>query len=280
MKKLTKYAFVNGKMIPSSKATIHAYDLGFMRGMAVFDFLKFKNLKAIFLNDHIDRLFNSAKIFGIPTILSKEAYMIAVNALINKNKQINGTVRIILSAGPITEGFKITEPQIIILVEPYYELPEEYFTNGIKIITLPYERPYADAKHTNYLTAGINDTKKKKAKAVEILYIDEKSFVREPSTSNICMIKHGTLFAPKTNVLKGVTLIHVLKCAKKLGIKSVVKDFKLKDLLNADEVFITATNKDVLPVVKVDSKIIANGKPGEVTKRLLITYRALINSTN
>jgi branched-chain amino acid aminotransferase len=280
MKKLAKYAFVNNKIVPSNKVAIHPYDLGFMRGMAVFDFLKFKDLKAIFLKDHVDRLFNSAKVFGILTILSKDEYIIAVNALINKNKQINGTIRIILSAGPITEGFKITEPQIIILIEPYYELPEEYFNNGIKIITLPFERNYAGAKHTNYAFAGINESKKQSSKALEILYVNDKGFVREPSTSNIAIVKNNTLYIPKSNVLEGITLKYVIKCAKKIGVKYVIKDFKIKELLNADEVFITATNKDVLPVVKVDSNIISNGKPGEVTKRLLITYRALINSTN
>jgi branched-chain amino acid aminotransferase len=280
MKKLGTHAFMNGKIVPSGQAFIHSYDLGLMRGMAVFDFLRFKNSKPIFLREHIDRLFNSAKIFGIPAVFSKDEYSTAIHNLLQKNKQKDGTIRIILSAGPITSGFDITQPQVIILIEPYYELPEMYFEKGVKIITLPYERPYAGAKHTNYMIAGINDAKKKKAKAVEILYVDGKSFVHEPSTSNICMIKNGTLFTPKTNVLQGVTLIYVLKCAKKLGIKCEVKDFKLKDLLNADEVFITATNKDVLSVVKVDAKIIANGKPGPMTAKILTCYRELISATN
>ena len=280
MAKLGTYAFLNGTIILSHKATIHCYDLGLMRGLAVFDFLRFKNSKAIFLKEHIDRLFNSAKLFNIPPVFSKEEYVKAIVDLIQKNKQKDGTVRIILSAGPVTDGFSITAPQIIILVEPYYELPEIYFQKGTKIITLPYERPFASAKHTNYSTAGIHDKKKKAAKAIEILYVDAKGFVREPSTSNICMIKKGVLYTPKSNVLGGITLIHILKCAKKLGIKTVVKDFTLKELLNADEVFLTATNKDALPIVKIDNSTISNGKPGEYTRTILECYRALINSTN
>ncbi len=251
-----------------------------MRGLAIFDFLRFKDSQPLFLKEHLDRLFNSAKLFSIPPVFTKEEYMKAIHDLIAKNKQKDGTVRIIISGGPVTDGFTITAPHIIILIEPYYELPEMYFEKGVKVITLPYKRPFAEAKHTHYAVAGINDIKKKKANAVEILYVDEKDFVTEPSTSNICMIKKDVLYTPKSNVLGGVTLIHVLKCAKKLGIKYEIKDFKIKDLLKADEVFLTATNKDVLPVVKVDSKTISNGKPGVLTKKILEAYRALTNATN
>jgi branched-chain amino acid aminotransferase len=279
-KTLGKYAYLNGKIIPSSKACIHSYDLGLMRGMAVFDFLRFRNQKPIFLKEHLDRYFRSAKILNIPTVFTKEEYTKAISDLITKNKQENGTVRIILSAGPITSGFTITTPHVIILIEPYYELPQEYFEKGVKIITDIYDRPYPKAKHTHYLEAGILDSKKLKSKALEIVYIDSKGFVCEPSTSNICIIKKGILYTPKSNVLEGITLMYVLKTAKKLGIKCVIKDFKLKDLLNADEVFITATNKDVLPVIKIDSHIIADGKVGLLSKKILGNYRALTNSTN
>lgn len=280
MAKLGAYAFVNGTIIPSSKATIHCYDLGLMRGMAVFDFFRFTDYRARYIKDNIDRFFNSARTFGIPTVFSKDEYMQAVAALIKKNNQERGTVRIILSAGPITDGFAITAPHIIMLVEPYYELPAEYFEKGVKIITVPYKRPFAEAKHTHYAVAGIHDAKKRKAGAMEILYVDEKGYVTEPSTSNICMIKKGVLYTPKSNVLGGITLTYVLKCAQKLGTKTVIKDFKLKDLLTANEVFITATNKDVLPVIQIDAKKIANGKPGELTRKILECYRAFTNSTN
>jgi branched-chain amino acid aminotransferase len=273
MDKLGKFAFLNGKIIPTSDARIHVFDLGLMRGMAVFDFLRFRNCKPVFLKEHIDRLFNSAKIFDIPTVFTKAKYTQSISKLIKKNKQKDGSIRILLSAGTVTDGFVITKPHVIILIEPYYELPESYFEKGVKIITDIYERPYPSAKHTHYLEAGRLDAKKRKEKAVEILYVDTHSFVREPTTSNICMIKNNVLFTPKTHILNGVTLIYTLKSAKKLGIKIVEKDFTLKELLKADEVFITATNKDILPVVMIDKNKIGNGKVGEITKRILKHYR-------
>lgn len=275
MKNLGKFAFLNGKIIPSSKANIHAYDLGLMRGMSIFDFMRFRDFKVIFLKEHIDRLFNSAKLFSIPTVLTKNEYIKAINDLIAKNKQPHGTIRIILSAGPVTSGFTITAPHIIILSEPYYELPPAYFEKGVKLITDTYDRPYASAKHTHYLQAGMLEAKRIKTGAIELLYINSKGFVCESTTSNIAFIKKGVLYTPKSNVLGGITLVYVLKAAKKVGVICVVKDFKLKELLSADEVFITATNKDVLPIVQIDTNKIADGKVGPLSKKILQAYRSL-----
>jgi branched-chain amino acid aminotransferase len=280
MEHLRPYAFFDGKIVPVEEVKIHAFDLGFMRGLCVFDFLRFRNKKTIFLSKHLDRLFNSAALMGIPIVYTKEEYTKSVNDLIEKNNESEGTVRIILSAGPLTTGFDITHPYVIIFIEPYHVISLEYYELGAKLITVRGDRALPQAKHTNYSIPGANEAKKKAAKALEILYVDQNNMVHEPATSNICIVKDGKVISPKSGVLEGVTLMKATEAAKNIGIDIERTDFTLDELLSADEAFIVATNKDVLPITQIDETTIGNGKPGEITNEILVAYRALMSETN
>lgn len=280
MEHLRPYAFFDGKIVPVQEVLIHPFDLGFMRGMCVFDFLRFKDKKPLFLKEHLDRLFNSARILGIPACYTREEYTSFINELITKNNEDYGTIRMIISAGPLTHGFTITHPYVIIFIEPYHTYPDTAFSNGVSLMTVQAERVFPEAKHTNYSIPGAHEAERAQQGALEILYIDNHDMVREPATSNICMVKDGIIYTPQTHILTGITLLKAIEAAKNTSIELVQREINLKELLAADEVFITATNKDILPIVKIDNTTIAQGVPGPVSKKILDAYIALTNQSS
>jgi branched-chain amino acid aminotransferase len=156
-------------------------------------------------------------------------------------------------------------------------LPDKVYKNGVKIITNEYLRTLPTSKTSNYLNAVLLQKYKNKHKALEILYVNNGE-VLECSTSNIFIVKNGTILTPKEKVLKGITRKNVIDIANKNKITVKETELKINELKNADEVFITATNKKVVPIVNIDDFKIADGKVGKTTKFLLNEYNKLIHS--
>jgi branched-subunit amino acid aminotransferase/4-amino-4-deoxychorismate lyase len=169
------------------------------------------------------------------------------------------------------------KPNLIIACEPPYSPLKKDEDQGIKLITSVYMRPFPMSKTTCYIEAVRLEPQKRKAGALEILFIYNKT-VFECSTSNIFIVKKGAIYTPKENVLHGITRKAVINLAKKAGYVVIEKDISEKELFSADEVFITATNKKILPVIKIDSKKIANGKVGNITKILQVAFTNYISS--
>ncbi|MBP9856290.1 MAG: aminotransferase class IV family protein, partial [Candidatus Pacebacteria bacterium] len=194
----------------------------------------------------------------------------------NLNKK-DASLRLIMTGGESMNGMTVGgKNTLAILVEGSYNLPDQVFKTGGKLITVDYARYFPQAKTTSYLLAVQLQPQKIKAGAVEILYVNEDK-VLEASTSNFFLVKNKTLITAKAGVLPGITREAVIKLAKKAGYKVEEREVKMAELKSADEAFITATNKDVCPIVKIDQLEIGNGQVGEVTKELLTKYRALIS---
>lgn len=269
------YCYINGKILPFQQASLSLDDLGVLRGYGVFDFLRTYNGKPFLLDEHLTRLQNSAKEIGLAPP-AKPKLKIIIKELLAKNGLAESYIRIVLTGGKTSDGLTPSSPTLFVLIEKLKPLPELLYKKGIKLMTHNFLRDVPRAKTTNYLTAVKLQKQKKKVGAFEILYVDNGK-VLECTTSNFFLFRNSTLITPKENVLMGTTRNFVIKLAKQ-KFRVEEHDVSLAELRSATEVFITATNKEILPVVKIDNRTIGNGKVGTHTKYLLNLFRGYVSS--
>lgn len=275
---LKKYCYLNGRIIPTDRALIHINNIGITRGFGVTDVLKTYHGKVFLLKEHIRRFQNSAKTLGLKIPISSAKIGSVLKTLIAKNKSLEVQIRLVLTGGIAVSGlqFDKNKPTFFILIEDSISLPQVLYRKGGKLITFEHQRFFPTAKTTNYIVAVNLQPRRIKEKAVEILFISG-GIVREPSTSNIFMFKGNTLVTPKDKILIGMTHNFVIKLARPFY-RVQERDITLKELLAADEVFITATNKEILPIVKIDGKLIKNGKVGKRTQHLMKIFSQKVGS--
>lgn len=271
------YCYYDGKVQLVTKVGLPLNDLGILRGYGVFDFLRTYNSKPFHLKEHFARFKNSARLFDLKVPITEKECAAIIWSLRKKNKMTDASIRLVLTGGSSANGISLPQrPSFFILMEDLYEFPDSVFTKGAKIITFDYERLIPESKNINYITAVKLQKEKNKAKAVEILYTKD-GYISEAATSNIFMVMGDTLVTTKEGILSGVTRNLVIKLARK-DMKIEERPIKLSELLKADECFITATNKKITPIVKIDTHTIATGRPGEHTKKLLADFNKLIKN--
>jgi len=270
------FCFYQNKILPLNKVRFPLNDLGLLRGMAIFDYFLVLNETPIFIKDHLFRFFISAKkVFKDDFKFSKKEIEEIIKKLIKKNKLKNGAIRIVLTGGKTLDGKTyLNSPSLLILVEKFKFLPKSFYQKGIKLLTFNFKRPFSEIKTTFYFPLILLQETLLKEKAFEPLYV-KKGKVLETATSNFFIFKNNTLITPKKEILSGITREKVLKFAKKY-FKIEQRDIKLSETFKANEAFITATGKGVIPVVKIDDKIIGTGKPGKNTKILMEFYFDLL----
>jgi branched-chain amino acid aminotransferase len=178
-------------------------------------------------------------------------------------------IRIIVTAGSSPDFMTPQgQPRLLVLVSEMPRHPASWYTDGVKITTMRSRRILPGAKSINYLSATIAMKKARAAGAVESLYVDRDGLVYECTTSNIFLFKGATLVTPGRKILSGITRAFILELAQ--GFFTVeVRDVTLEEVLSADEVFISGTNKGVVPVVRVDDTPIGGGRPGPHTRKLM-----------
>ena len=276
---ISSFCYFNGKIVPANKSLIYPDDLGVLRGYGVFDVMKTVNGKIFLFDEHFKRLSDSADYLGTRLPMGKKEIEEAIKKLISKNKIKQASIRIVLTGGRSADAmhFDSKTPTFYILVSEFRPLKEELFKNGVKLVTVNRGRDMVEIKTTNYIAAvkTINE-RQKKEKFFEILYVSN-GVILEASTSNFFAFAGGKLITPKDSILKGITRNLVIKLAKK---KFEVEEQELKmDELNlVAEAFITATNKDIVPVVQIDGKKIGGGKPGKNTKRLMEMFAEFVKN--
>lgn len=274
-----KYGYKNGKIKKMKDILISPYDLGFLRGYAIFDVSRTtKDGKIFLLEEHYKRIKNSTKELSIKFNLSKEEFRDIVKKLLLKNNLKEAIIRVIITGGKSSDGFDFKDNSTVLILIEKIKLPNKnILEQGVNLVSLEYSRNYSKIKHTNYIEAIKNQSLKKKFKAFEILYIKNK-IVFECSTANIFIIKKNIIYTPKDGILFGITRQLVIDLIKKNNFKIKEKVIKEKELYSADEVFITATNKNILPVVKINNKKINNKLVGENTKKLISLFKEFENN--
>lgn len=268
------HVWINNSLIPANQASLSISDLAVQRGYGIFDFLKTVDGKAIFLEDHLDRFFHSAKSMRLELTISREEIRDRILELIELNNLADSGLKMILTGGFSSDGFNIAEPNLIIS-QQQFNIPKTLNEKGICLITDEYQRQFSDAKTLDYLHAIWMQPVLKEKNADDVLY-HSNGFIRECPRANIFVVNQDkVVLTPELGMLKGISRKHVIKIAQGL-FKTETRDISLDELLHAKEVFITSTTKNILPVVQIDGKLVGNGKPGEITRTLAEKYNEII----
>lgn len=278
----SNFCYLNGKIVSSNKALVHIDDLGLLRGYGVFDVMKTVSGKIFMFDHHFKRLSDSADYLGVRLPVKKKEIEVIIKKLISKNKIKGGkqaSIRIVLTGGRSVDAmhFDSNTPTFYILVSEFKPLNPNLFKKGIKLATVNRGRDIAETKTTNYIIAVKNiNERQKREKFFEILYVSGR-VVLEASTSNFFVFIGNKLVVPKDNILKGITRNLVIKLAEK-EFEVEERELEIDELSLADEAFIAATNKDIVPVVQIDDKKIGSGKPGKNTKRLMEIFAEFVKN--
>lgn len=267
------FGYWDGRIVPVGEIQIAPQDLGVLRGYGVFDVMRTENGKPFLLDKHWARLENSAATLGLKLPVSKDGYMDILRQLIEKNGFPQSSIRTVLTGGPSSDAFLPEGHEtFFILVTPFHDLDERYFTEGAKVMTLDFNRHLPQAKITQYVAAIKNAKRKREMDALEILYVRDGKAL-EASTSNFAIFFGDTLVTPKQDILLGITRDLTLRLARESGFAVEEREITWDEVLRADEMLLTATNKYIVPVVKVDEHVIGDGTPGARTKKLLQVMR-------
>jgi len=269
-----KTVYVDGKFLPWDKAMIPVDDLAVLRGYAVCDIIRTIRGRTYCLDAHIDRLLSSVEKIGLTPAWTKQEIKGIVLQVLERNSHMNeANIRILVTGGSSPDFFSPADnPRLIVLATDIPALPAHWYTEGIKVITFFQQRVLPDAKATNYIPAVLALKEAKAQGAVEALYMTRDNLVLEGTTSNLFALVDGTLVTPENGVLKGITRKTVLALGEKLFPVSE-QDLSLDTLLSASELFITGTNKGIVPVIQVDDHVIGTGLPGPGTRALMAAMK-------
>ena len=273
------YAYWNNTLVQASDIRLSPSDLGMLRGFTIFDVMVVEHGQAFLWERHYDRLAASAQSIGLTVPLDKAAYGKALIELIEASSTPELVLRTVLSGGPSENGFS-PEPgreTFYILTEERHRLPESVYREGVKLITLPYERYLPQVKFANH-AISIWDLERRKCKgAFDTLYITDGN-ISEASQGNVFLVKDGVLVTPREEVLWGIVQGLVMELAEAAGIPTEWRSVSLEDLLAADEVLLTGSSKSIVPVVDIDGQSIGTGRPGAICAELRAAYAARIAS--
>lgn len=269
--------YVDGEFVPAGQAVIPVHDLAVLRGLGAFELLRTYNGHPFALAEHLERLQHSAQKMGLllPWTTAELSRIVLETLQRNQaNRHSESNIRIIVTGGSSTDFMTHQgQPRLLVLVSQMPCQPEEWYTDGVKITTMQSRRSLPGAKSINYLSATIALKKARDQGAVESLYVDRDGLVYEGTTSNIFIFSGQTLVTPGRRILSGITRGFILALAQSLY-RVDVRDMTLEELIRADEVFITGTNKGIVPVVQVDDAEIGTGRPGRHTRELMQTLSA------
>jgi D-alanine transaminase/branched-chain amino acid aminotransferase len=260
-------AFINNKFLEEDNATLKVSDLSIQRGYAAFDFFRTKNYIPLFLDDYLDRFFNSISLLHLKPIHTRAELKVIIDQLIQKNKLAESGIRMTLTGGYSPDSYELVQSNLIITQQKIQLTTPEKFITGLKIITHEYQRDLPVAKSINYLVGVWLQQKVKEKKAADVLY-HQQGMVSEFPRSNIFIVTHDKkIVTPSENILRGITRMKVLKIAAERYIVET-RELHLDEIKNAAEVFMTSTTKRLLPINQVDDTIIGNGKAGTITALL------------
>ena len=276
---MTMKIFLNGQLVGKEQAVVSVFDHGLLYGDGVFEGIRVYGGKVFLLKEHIERLYESAKAIRLEIPMSPSDMIQATKDTVAANGIGNGYIRLVVTRGAGSLGLDIrrtSDPQVIIIADTITLYPAEIYENGMNLITASTIRNHPAAlpariKSLNYLNNILAKIEGTDAGTVEALMLNHKGEVAECTGDNIFILKNGVLKTPSTDagILEGITRNAVLQLARDAGIPTQETTLIRHDLYVADEMFLTGTAAEVVPVVSLDGRQIGDGKPGPITKRLL-----------
>jgi branched-chain amino acid aminotransferase len=277
-------AYVNGRYVPKDEASISIYDHGFLYGDGVYEAIRAYDGNVFKLHEHIDRLYESAKSIKIEIPVSKEELSRLVIEVLRKNQLRNSYIRIVISRGRGRMGVdprNCTTPTVVIMAEPREPLFGDN-VKGISAIVSSLRRTPSWSldpriKTLNYLNNIMAKIEAIEAGVEEAIMLNEQGYVAETSTENIFVVKSGVMTTPHPSqgVLRGITRDAVIKVAEQLNIPVEERTITIHELYNADEVFVTGTAAELVPILKITGRKIGEERPGPVFLRILTGFKEL-----
>lgn len=272
----TQYVYLNGQILAAQDATVSPFDIGLLRGYAVFDLLRTVGGRPFLLAEHLDRLRASAAQLGLTVPVSDAAIGLAIDELLERNGHGEATVRLVLTGGVSPNGMSYdpSTPTFYILTQELHELPAVVYETGGKLITHEHRREMPEAKTTAYLTMIKNRARADEARALDLLYHADGQ-VSEAASASVYFVRGETILAPRDRVLRGTIGTLVLELAK-YHYEIVYGEVSLEDARGADEVFLTSTTRGIVPIVQLDDLPVGTGTPGPVTRDLMARYHEAV----
>ena len=277
--------YIDGKYYDEKNARISVFDHGLLYGDGIFEGIRAYNGRVFKLKEHIDRLFCSAKAILLEIPISHAAMMKAVVDTCRKNKLRDCYIRLVVTRGVGTLGLnpnRCKNPSVIVIADKIQVYPKEMYEKGMAIVTVPTVRNLHSAvnpaiKSLNYLNNILAKIEANIAGVEEAIMLNAEGYVAECTADNIFIMKGGRMFTPplSAGALYGITRGTVMDLAREEGIEVSEPNLTRYDMFNADECFLTGTGAELIPVTKIDGRVIGNGKPGPVTRGLVEGYHAL-----
>ena len=277
--------YIDGKYCDESAAKISVFDHGLLYGDGIFEGIRAYNGRVFKLEEHIERLFCSAKSILLTIPMTRSEMRKAVVETCRRNKLRDGYIRLVVTRGVGTLGLnpnRCKNSSVIIIAGKIQLYPPELYQKGMEIVTVPTMRNPHSAlspaiKSLNYLNNVLAKIEANNAGCEEAIMLNTDGFIAECTGDNVFIVKQGRLVTPplSAGALYGITRLVVLEIAADSGLEVRELNLTRHDLFNADECFLTGTGAELVPIVKIDGRVIGNGKPGAVTQKLVTQYRAL-----
>lgn len=277
--------YIDGKFYDEKNAKISVFDHGLLYGDGIFEGIRAYHGRVFKLKEHVERLYYSAKAILLDIPLTPEQMSKAVVDTCRANKLRDGYIRLVVTRGIGTLGLnpnRCKEPSVIIIAGKIQLYPEELYQRGMEIVTVATTRNLANAvnpaiKSLNYLNNVLAKIEANNAGVEEAIMLNAQGFVAECTGDNIFLVRGSHLFTPplSAGALYGITRGTVMDLAREAGLTVSEPNLSRYDVYCADECFLTGTGAEIIPVTKVDGRIIGTGKPGPVTKDLVARYHKL-----
>ena len=281
--------WLDGELVEESAAKISVFDHGLLYGDGVFEGIRFYNRRVFRLEEHIKRLFDSARAIVLEIPWTQEEVCRFVVETVAANGLDDGYIRLVVTRGTGSLGlspYLCKRASMFIIASTISLYPAEHYENGLSVITCATRRPAPAAlmpqvKSLNYLNNVMAKVEAIQAGALEAVMLNEQGYVAECTGDNVFILRDGVLHTPQVNdgALDGITRRVILELADQLGIPRVERSLTRYDLFVADEFFLTGTAAEVIPVVSLDRRVIGDGKPGPLTQRFIAAFKELASTT-
>ncbi len=281
--------YLNGKFVEQSQATVSVFDHGLLYGDGGFEGIRSYNGLVFKLREHIDRLFESAHTIMLRIPLSKEELVAVVKQCLRVNKLRDAYIRLVVTRGEGDLGLdprKCARPTVFVIADKIQLYPKPLYEKGLELITVATQRNVPEAlnpqiKSLNYLNNILAKIEAITAGYEEAIMLSHSGYVTECTGENIFVVTDRCLRTPPPyiGVLRGITRGAVMALGEKLKLCVCEELLTRYDLFNADECFLTGTAAEIVPVVKIDGRVIGAGTPGPVTKKLQAAFRQLTKTS-
>ena len=281
--------YIDGKFYSEASAKVSVFDHGLLYGDGIFEGIRFYNGRVFRLEEHLARLWDSARSICLEIPMTVRNMTEAVLETIRQNHLRDGYIRLLVTRGIGNLGLNPTQckcPSVIIIAAMIALYHESFYRKGLTIVTCATRRSNPAAlnpavKSLNYLNNVMARIEANLANADEALMLNDAGNVAECTADNVFVIKRGQIFTPPitAGALRGITRGIVFEIAAELGIKVLETDITRHDIFVADECFLTGTAAEIVPVVKADGRLIGNGKPGPITARTMARFREMTHET-